>query len=218
MVILEHIIDTMGDSIVLRDVRMKKLFVVSLVALTLTACLDNAETWNGSYNQLPELGKSCAISWVDNLYSIEQAEEAIHTLEFKPEKLIVLKSGTSDMASYSFTAIMEVKGKTISIVSSPRYEKAIITMLNNNIFNELETYIELVETNEGKVHKGEVVNMSHVPCDFVFYKSKDKTFKEAYIGLFKAEVNIAKAFKNLLSDYHQQGKLLSSPTPMHSED
>lgn len=155
---------------------------------------------------------------MDNFYSIEQTEEAIKSLGFKPEKLIVLKSGSSGMASYSFTAIVEAKGKVISIESSPRYEKAVITMLNKNIFNQLTAYIEPMKTNEGIVYKGNTANMSHVPCDFVYYKSEDKTFKQAYIGLFNNEDNIANALKHFSSGFHQQGKLMSTPVPMPSED
>ncbi|MEL4428000.1 hypothetical protein AAEH84_19720 [Shewanella indica] len=196
---------------------MKKLFSILAVTFTLTACLSDTVSWDGSYNQLPEVGKSCAVSWVDNFYSIEQAEEAIKSLGFKPDKIIVLKSGSSGMAAYNFTALVESKGKYMSIVSSSKYEKAIVAVLNGNIFNQLSIYMKSIETDGNKIYKGDIANVSHVPCDFIYYKSQGKAFKQAYIGLFKSGGNFAKAIKKLPIGSYQQKELMSTPLPVPSE-
>ncbi|KZN45753.1 hypothetical protein N474_25150 [Pseudoalteromonas luteoviolacea CPMOR-2] len=198
---------------------MKNLFLTLIALIGLTACLSNTVRWDGSYNKLSEYGKSCALSWVDNIYSIDQTKQAISALEGKPNKLIILKSGSSGIASYHFVAIMEMKKRFISIVSSPRYEKAIITEIDKNTFDQIMAYVELNKTDEGKIYKGNTSNLSHVPCDFIYYKSEDKTFKQAYIGLFKDGDNMAQLIKNHSENFAQHGRLLSesASSPIPSE-
>jgi hypothetical protein len=56
-----------------------------------------------------------------------------------------------------------------------------------------------------------------VPCDFIYYKSQGKAFKQAYIGLFKSGGNFAKAIKKLPIGSYQQKELMSTPLPVPSE-
>jgi len=196
---------------------MKSILSVFIMSVILTGCFSKSIKWDGSFNQLPEIGKNCAVSWVGNIYTIEGVEAEIVKLGFAPENILLLKSASSDQSTYLFAAIFEADGEILTIVGNPKYKYPIVKKQNGIKIVKLLSKAQGLERFEDSIIKGNDTYLSHTPCDFIYYKSGTAVHQFAVIGLFETDpqdelLSILAAIKDNI--YDDQNVIASYAQPM----
>lgn len=166
---------------------MKRIPLIYLLVILLSGCFASKTEWDGSFDNLPEIGKSCALSWNINIFSIEGVETEIDKLDFVPNKILLLKSASANSGSYSFAAIFEGEGELTTIYGDPGYITPLVKKQSNKAISELLLNATQVEEQESSIIKGRTYNLSHIPCNFLYYKSGTEIRKFAFIGLFETD-------------------------------
>lgn len=162
---------------------MKKMFFCFFI-LFFYGCFEKTKQWNGDYNQLPEAAKSCAISWSNEFYSVENFESEIKKIDFVPDKVIFLKSGSSGWGGYQSVLFLEKNDKLMTISSDyGSISPSVSDLYSSRMFSDVQNFFDV----DSSIFFGDVRNLSNIPCDFVYYKSGKSVKKYAFIGLFDSD-------------------------------
>lgn len=175
--------------------------ILTITLLLLSACSDERSVWNGKFESLPNAAQSCVISWTDNFYIINKLETFMHSQVEKPKKVIVAKSGISDKAAYAFFGVLEFNDKYSVIYTDLNSFNVKDYEFPNEKISSLIDYFELGYDFRSEIVNGRTANLSHVPCEFIYFKSSSKELFLAYIGLFSDYTGVAGEFHRFKSDF-----------------
>lgn len=184
MAIFEHTINIKVVNTVWKVADMRKRTVILIFTILLTGCFSSNNEWDGGFNGLPEIAKSCALGWIDYIDIVNSTELAINNLGFIPDKTLIIKSANSGWGTYKFFAVFEVDGKLMTLVNSPKYPKAVINWSQSRKLAELISNVDKIKSSGNNIVEGDTHNLSHTPCEFLYFKSGSEVSKFVFVGLF----------------------------------
>ncbi|TQV87923.1 hypothetical protein [Aliikangiella coralliicola] len=199
-------------------------FVVSLfVGMILSSCSNESSIQElKDHSDIPILNR-CAAGWDINYPSLQKTADAVSSVDMAIENFIVLKSGAESQARYSFIALGSSDESGIIIINGSNLKQVVIKDISVSTVRDWIKRFQNITNSKSLIVRGEVANISHVPCELFMAKYNSEETNLFMVGIQKQELyaDFIKEFNALANNYiknaYKTGEEEVLPLPTDSE-